>query len=248
MRGFLEELIDGLPEDGRCEFIETFAKPYPSLVIAHVMGAPLSDAPRLHHWSNWIQRQFDAGSLSTERELIEAAVTEFYEWADELITARRKEPGVDLITDLITAESEGERLNHDELRNLVLNILVGGVDTSQSQLAHAVRLLAEHPDQWELLRTDPRGLALAAVDEAVRDKDGISAGLRFAELSAVAKAEGRTVWDTLEALARRHGGAHHPHLVVADRRTRWPRAASPPPWPRCGPRRPTRWPPPPSSV
>jgi len=44
-----------------------------------------------------------------------------------------------------------------------------------------------------------------SVDEAVRDKDGISAGLRFAELSAVAKAEGRTVWDTLEALARRHG-------------------------------------------
>jgi cytochrome P450 len=168
MRGFLGELINGLPPDGRCEFIETFAKPYPSLVIAHVMGAPLSDAPRLHHWSNWIQRQFDAGSLSTERELIEAAVTEFYEWADELITARRKEAGVDLITDLITAESEGERLNHDELRNLILNVLVGGVDTSQSQLAHAVRLLAEHPDQWELLRSDPEGLALAAVDEALR--------------------------------------------------------------------------------
>ena len=46
---------------GSCEFIEQFAKPYPSLVIADVMGAPLSDAPRLHHWSNMIQRQFDAG-------------------------------------------------------------------------------------------------------------------------------------------------------------------------------------------
>jgi len=50
----------------------------------------------------------------------------------------------------------------------VLNVLVGGVDTSQSQLAHAVRLLAEHPSQWQLLRSDPRGLALAAVDEALR--------------------------------------------------------------------------------
>jgi cytochrome P450 len=168
MRGFLGELIDGLPQDGRCEFIDAFAKPYPSLVIAHVMGAPLSDAPRLHHWSNWIQRQFDAGSLTTELALIEEAVSEFYVWADALITARRQDPGVDLITDLITAESEGERLNHDELRNLVLNVLVGGVDTSQSQLAHAVRLLAQHPDQWELLRSDPDGLALAAVDEALR--------------------------------------------------------------------------------
>ncbi len=68
MRAFLEQLLGALPPDGRTEFIESFAKPYPSLVIAEVMGAPLSDAPRLHHWSNWIQRQFDAGSLMTERE------------------------------------------------------------------------------------------------------------------------------------------------------------------------------------
>jgi cytochrome P450 len=62
----------------------------------------------------------------------------------------------------------GERLNHDELRNLVLNILVGGVDTSQSQLAHAVRLLALHPEQWDALRSDPDRRALPAVDEALR--------------------------------------------------------------------------------
>jgi cytochrome P450 len=69
---------------------------------------------------------------------------------------------------LIRAEDAGDRLSDDELRNLVLNILVGGVDTSQSQLAHAIRLMAEHPDQWERLKADPRGLALAAVDEALR--------------------------------------------------------------------------------
>jgi cytochrome P450 len=165
MRGFLEQL---LPQSGRCEFIAEFAKPYPSLVIAEVMGAPLSDAPRLHHWSNWIQRQFDAQSLITERQLIEEAVAEFYAYEDELINARRDRPGDDLITDLIQAEEEGDRLSDDELRNLTLNILVGGVDTSQSQLAHAVRLLAEHPDQWEELRADPAGLALSAVEEALR--------------------------------------------------------------------------------
>src|SRR5581483_10504147 len=155
-------------DDGQTEFIAEFAKPYPSLVIASVMGAPLSDAPRLHHWSNWIQRQFDAQSLMTERELIEQAVAEFYAYEDELIGARRSAPGEDLISALIQAEEEGERLSDDELRNLILNIPVGGVDTSQSQLAHAVRLLAEHPDQWELLRSDPYGLALPAVEEALR--------------------------------------------------------------------------------
>jgi cytochrome P450 len=168
MREFLLQLLEALPADGACEFIDAFAKPYPSLVIAHVMGAPLSDAPRLHHWSNWIQRQFDAASLMNERALIEEAVAEFYEYADGLIEARRRSPGEDLITDLISAEEEGDKLSHDELRNLVLNILVGGVDTSQSQLAHAVRLLALHPDQWQALRADPRGLALPAVEEALR--------------------------------------------------------------------------------
>jgi cytochrome P450 len=129
---------------------------------------PLADAPRLHHWSNWIQRQFDAGSLTTELALIEEAVQEFYEYEDGFIADRRQDPGEDLISALIKAEEAGDRLSDDELRNLVLNILVGGVDTSQSQLAHAVRLLAEHPDQWQALRADPQGLALDAVDEALR--------------------------------------------------------------------------------
>jgi cytochrome P450 len=168
MRGFLEQLFGALASDGRCEFIAEFAKPYPSLVIAEVMGAPLEDAPRLHHWSNVIQRQFDPTSLMGEREQIEEAVAEFYEYEDRFIAARRQAPGDDLISVLIEAEEAGDRLSDDELRNLVLNILVGGVDTSQSQLAHAVRLLAEHPDQWEVLRSDPRGLASAAVDEALR--------------------------------------------------------------------------------
>ena len=168
MRRFLEQLLAEVPADGRCEFIATFAKPYPSLVIAEVMGAPLDAAPRLHHWSNMIQRQFDPTSLMGERAEIEQAVAEFYAYEDELIARRRPAPGDDLISALIKAEEAGDRLTDDELRNLVLNILVGGVDTSQSQLAHAIRLLAAHPDQWELLRADPRGLASAAVEEALR--------------------------------------------------------------------------------
>src|SRR5436190_21930799 len=68
MRGFLEQLFASVNTAGRCEFVEAFAKPYPSLMIATLMRAPLSDAPRLHHWSNLIQRQFDGPSLMTERE------------------------------------------------------------------------------------------------------------------------------------------------------------------------------------
>ncbi|MBV8218033.1 MAG: cytochrome P450, partial [Solirubrobacterales bacterium] len=174
MRAFMQQLFDNLPQHGRTEFIGDFAKPFPSLVIAEVMGVPLEDAPRLHHWSNMIQRQFDPTSLMVERTDIERAVAEFYEYEDRLITVRRPAPGHDLISELIKAGTAGEargqagdRLNDDELRNLILNILVGGVDTSQSQLAHAVRLLAQHPDQWALLAEDP-SLADRAVEEALR--------------------------------------------------------------------------------
>jgi len=173
MRGFAEALLDGtgparpVPEPS-VEFISEFAKPYPAQVIAHVMGAPIADAPDLHRWSNVIQRQFDPPSLLAERPEIEESVAECYAYIDALIRARRSRPGDDLITDLITAEEAGDKLGQDELCNLVLNILVGGVDTSQSQLAHAVRLLADAPEQWEALRADPHGLAAAAIEEALR--------------------------------------------------------------------------------
>lgn len=168
MREFLARLWEPVAAAGRCEFVEAFAKPYPSLTIATVMGAPLADAPRLHEWSNWIQRQFDPPVLMSQRERIERAVEEFYVYAGELLALRRQTPGDDLISQLIAAESEGDRLSDVELVNLVLNVLIGGVDTTQSQLAHALRLLAGAPEQWAALRADPEGLAGAAVEEALR--------------------------------------------------------------------------------
>jgi len=167
MRGFLEQLWEDVAGDGRCEFVEAFAKPYPSLTIAAVMGAPLTDAPRLHHWSNWIQRQFDAPSLIADRALIEQAVAEFYDYAGKLLEARRQTPGDDLISALIAAEQDGDRLSDAECVNLVLNVLVGGVDTTQSQLSQAIRLFCQHPDQWELLARTP-DLVAQAVEEVIR--------------------------------------------------------------------------------
>jgi cytochrome P450 len=167
MREFLERLWEPLAEADRCEFVDAFAKPYPSLTIATVMGAPLEDAPKLHEWSNLIQRQFDGPSLLHERESIERACAEFYEWAGALIERRKDDPSDDLISTLIAAEQEGERLSDVECMNLVLNVLVGGVDTTQSQLAHALRLFAANPDQWQLLAERPE-LAPDAVEETLR--------------------------------------------------------------------------------
>ena len=122
------------------------------------MGAPLDDAAKLWYWSNLIQRQFGM-TVAEERPQIEQAVSEFYVYTQELLD--NAPGGEDLISEL-----KG-RADDVELLNLILNVLVGGVDTTQAQLAHALRLFAEHPDQWEKLGDDP-SLAPNAVDEVVR--------------------------------------------------------------------------------
>ncbi|HEX6025595.1 MAG TPA: cytochrome P450 [Solirubrobacter sp.] len=161
-RPFMRETIAALfePLDHRADAVEALAKPYPSRVIAKLMGAPLEDAAKLWDWSNLIQRQFGM-TVAEERPQIERAVTEFYAYTEQLMRARRESPGEDLISELL------DRADDLELLNLVLNVLVGGVDTTQSQLAHGLRLFAEHPDQWALLGERPE-LAPQAVDEIVR--------------------------------------------------------------------------------
>src|SRR3712207_462360 len=129
MRGFVEDLVERFADSGRCELVQDLCKPYPALTIATIMGAPLEDAERLYDWSNWIQRQF-AADLLEQRERIEQAVVEFYDYANGLLEERRANPGDDLISTLLTARYEGDRLSDVELVNLVLNILVGGVDTT----------------------------------------------------------------------------------------------------------------------
>ncbi len=170
MRGFLERLWAGAgltAPSGSCEFVTTLAKPYPSLTIAAVLGAPAADAARLQAWSNLVQRQFDIQALQTRLPDIERAAIELSGYVTALLDERRARPGDDLASALLAAEADGERLSHEECVNLVVNVLAGGIDTTQSQLAHALRLFAAHPGQWRLLGEDP-GLAPRAVQEVLR--------------------------------------------------------------------------------
>jgi hypothetical protein len=89
-----------------------------------------------------------------------------------LLEARRAAPADDLISDLLAARADGTgqaggRLSAAECVQLVANLLAGDIDTTAGQLAHAVRLFAEHPGQWALLADDP-GLLSRAVDEVLR--------------------------------------------------------------------------------
>src|SRR5687767_5699191 len=167
MRDHLEDIFSPLEGGGEVEFVEAVAKRYPSMLIASVVGAPVADAPRLHSWATWFQRQFDPAAIIASRAEIEAAIVEFTAYASELIEARREDPGDDLISTLLTATHEGDRLSDDECLNLIMNVLAGGVDTTQAQLAHGFRLFARYPEQWELVCRNP-DLVPQAVEELLR--------------------------------------------------------------------------------
>jgi cytochrome P450 len=147
--------------------VAAVARPYPSLTIATVLGAPHQDAERLHAWSSWVQRQFDIRALETSREDIERAVTEVEAYVTGLLEARRADPGDDLISELLAAREKGDRLSAAECVQLVTNVLAGGIDTTAGQLAHAIRLFAAHPAQWALLAAEP-SLVPRAVEEVLR--------------------------------------------------------------------------------
>lgn len=95
MREYLNRLWSAVPVDGSWDAVAALAKPYPALTIATVMGAPTADADRLQRWSTEIQKQFSPAELVAERAAIEQAVVEFYAYADELLAARRADPGDD---------------------------------------------------------------------------------------------------------------------------------------------------------
>jgi cytochrome P450 len=167
MRALLDQLWEARDEPDRCEFVATFAKPYPALTIAAVLGAPAADAPRLHEWSSWVQRQFDVRAMSTELPRIESAVVEVNEYVEALLASDDARSGSSLVASLLEAEEDGDRLSHTECVNLIVNVLAGAIDTTQSELSHAMHLFATHPEQWAALRASPE-LASAAVAEVLR--------------------------------------------------------------------------------
>ena len=167
MRGFLRELWEQVAARRTCDFAAAVAQPYPSLTIAAVLDASYQDAWQLHAWSSWVQRQFDIRALEMNRDDIERAVTEVRDYVTGLLEAKRATPGDDLISDLLAARDEGDRLSAEECVQLVTNLLAGGIDTTAGQLAHAIRLFAARPGQWALLAAEP-SLVPRAVEEVLR--------------------------------------------------------------------------------
>ncbi len=166
MRSHLAELVDRVHPDGRCEFMSAIADSYPVAVICDLVGAPQSDRPRFSAWAASIFKQFGL-TVAEDLDEIETAIAEIDAYTLNLLEHRRARPGNDLLSELLVAEEEGDRLSYDELVMLVGALLLGGTDTTRNQLGLAVMCFAQHPDQWEALGADP-GLAERAVEEVLR--------------------------------------------------------------------------------
>jgi cytochrome P450 len=178
MRSVLTELIDGVVADGACEFVADICEPYPIPIICELLGAPPEDWKLFSSWATDIFRIFN-GNLEQDLPLIEQAGNELTAYVSDMIAARRAEPRHDLLSDLIAIEEEGDRLSTEEMAMLAQAVLMAGTDTTRNQLACALALFAEYPEQWALLADRPE-LAPRAVEEAMRYLGAVRGTVRFA--------------------------------------------------------------------
>lgn len=178
MREVVNDLVDNVASSGRADIAVDICEPYPIPIICELLGAPREDWKLFSRWAEDVLRIFN-GNVLEELDVIKQARGELDEYSRGLIADRRNDPRDDLITDLIAAEEEGDRLSTDELVMMVDAVIVGGTDTTRNQLGCAVGLLTGYPDQWKLLADDP-GLVPRAVEETMRFFGAIRGTVRFA--------------------------------------------------------------------
>ncbi|MGB8500917.1 cytochrome P450 [Mycobacterium sp.] len=174
----LNELIDPLTVAGRCDVVADIARPYPVPVICALLGAPPEDWRLFSAWADDIFKVFTWNVAEYEDDIM-AGWDGLEAYIDEMVAHRRQSLTDDLISELIRAEDDGDHLTSDELRMLAATILMAGTDTTRNQVAAAVDLFCDHPDQWELLASRPE-LAMRAVEEVMRYSPVIFGAMRVA--------------------------------------------------------------------
>jgi len=174
----INELVDRHAESGHCEVVTDIARQYPIPIICALLGAPSADWELFSDWTDDIFKVFDWNVAAHERVIL-AAWDELDAYIDGMIANRRQTLTDDLISELIRAEDDGDRLSADELRMLVASLLMAGTDTTRNQLAASVHVLCDHPDQWALLGRHPE-LAMNAVEETMRHSPIAAGTLRTA--------------------------------------------------------------------
>ncbi|MFE7761790.1 cytochrome P450 [Streptomyces sp. NPDC057438] len=167
VEGLAGELVAGLVEAGGGDLLTDVAEPLPVAVIAEMLGVPDSDRDQLRPWSADICGMYELSpSQETAKRAVRASV-EFSEFLRELIAHRRAEPGEDLISGLIAAHDEGDRLTEQEMISTCVLLLNAGHEATVNATVNGWWALFRNPEQLAALRAD-HSLVPGAVEELMR--------------------------------------------------------------------------------
>jgi len=175
-----DTLLDRVVAHGTMDFIREVAFPLPATVIAGLMGAPEDDLEAIKAWSDrlasYLGGAVDARDNFTEASAGVAALVRYF---DALLRERERRPSDDLMTLMLRAEHQGDRLTHDEVVANCVLLLFAGHETTTNLLGNGLFHLLRHPAQAALLRADP-SLLHHAVEELLRYDGPVPATVKIA--------------------------------------------------------------------
>ncbi|EUA23274.1 steroid C27-monooxygenase [Mycobacterium xenopi 4042] len=147
---------------GAGDFVEQVSCELPLQAIADLLGVPQDDRDKLFRWSNEMTGNEDPEYADIDPK---ASSAELIMYAMKMAEEKARNPGEDIVTQLIQADIDGEKLSDDEFGFFVVMLAVAGNETTRNSITHGMIAFSEHPDQWELFKKDrPQ----TAVDEIVR--------------------------------------------------------------------------------
>jgi len=163
------ELIDGFAQRGRCDFMAEFSEPYATRVICILLGLDQSEWRALADISGEMGLALGV-TYKQDMARVNAATDRLYDYARRVISERRtRPPGDDFVSLLLQANADKDALSDEELDNMVVLAVFGGIDTTRNQLGLAMSMFIENPGQWTLLAGQPE-LARQAVEEVMRTR------------------------------------------------------------------------------
>ena len=166
VRASAKEIVDQIASKGTTDFVTSIAAQLPLAVIADLLGVPQEDRVKIFDWSNRLIG-FDDPEFQTCFEDGKAAAAELWMYASSLADIRRETRGEDLVSVLINAEIDGERLSDMEFDSFFLLLAVAGNETTRNLISGGLLALLEHPEQRDRLLKDP-SLIPSAVEEMLR--------------------------------------------------------------------------------
>jgi cytochrome P450 len=213
LQAFIDTLLDDLAAAGGAELVTEYAMPVPAMALTEMLGAPFEDHRAIQGWVDAVANSMRPVLEDELVRLADVATVEFDAYIRDLIAERRRHPGDDLLSALIAAEEEGDRLTENELANLLFTIMAAGNETTTSLISSGTMLLLDHPDERKKLTAEP-SLIANAVEEILRYEAPIqNAFMRIAEHDTTLLGEEVVEGEMVAALI---GAANHDPEVFED--------------------------------